>query len=111
MGPAEFLQHSHRKIAVEDRILARIVMADSGDSAEKILQPSPKQSDVFGNEEMFRYGRFLRSIDVARPVSRVRIWTLPQPWIQIEFQMIVRVDQSRQDQVAFQIQHDGGLCD
>src|SRR4029077_1607887 len=47
MRPAELLQNTHWKIAVENGILARVVMADGGDSAEEIFQAAPKQSCVF----------------------------------------------------------------
>src|SRR5580700_8210788 len=80
-------------------------MTDGSDSAEKILQAAPKQSRALRYAEVLRNWRFFGPIDVTSPGAGVRIRTAAEPWIQIELQVIVRVDQAGQDKVAFQIQN------
>jgi hypothetical protein len=49
---------------------------------------------------MFLNGREFRMIDVPRPLRGVPIRAASEPWKKIEFQMIVRVDQSGQQKIA-----------
>jgi hypothetical protein len=43
-------------------------------------------------------------VDIFRPGCRVRIWTAAEPGEQIEFQMIVAIDEARTNQVPGEIQ-------
>src|SRR5438034_10080266 len=46
---------------------------------------------------MVAHGRLFRVVDGARPGPRMRIGSPAKAWEEIELEMIVRVDQTRQD--------------
>src|SRR5260370_15311827 len=84
-------------------------MADGGDSAQKILQAAPQQPCALQNAQMHRNRRFLWPINVTGPGASVGIRPTPQSRIQIELQMIVRVDQPWKDQAASEVQNISAL--
>src|SRR5258707_8714089 len=58
------------KIAVEYRLLARVVMADGGHAAEQVLQSAPEQARILWNSELFPHGGFFGTRSEERRVGK-----------------------------------------
>src|SRR6185437_15350589 len=73
-------------------------------AGKQILDSAPQKPQGFGHLEMLPYGRLLRAVDVFSPGGCVFIMLVPEAWKQIELQVIVRIDESREDQEPSEIQ-------
>lgn len=70
----------------------RIVMANGRYSGDEVLECAPPMPDRLGHFQMFKQGRAVRLVDVARPGFGIGIGTPAQPREETEFQVVVRVD-------------------
>jgi len=70
----------------------RIVMANGRYSGDEIPECAPPVPDRLGHFQMFKQGRAVRLVDVARPGFGIGIGTPAQPREETEFQVVVRVD-------------------
>ena len=84
--------------------MQRIVMANRRHPAQQVLQPAPQQARGLGHAPVLLDGRFFGPVDVPRPGLRIRVGATPQAGIKTEFQVIVGVNQARQDQVSGEVQ-------
>ena len=79
-------------------------MADRGNTAQQILQCTPPEAHGFGYAQMLANGTAIGMIDVARPFTGIRIGAAAQLRKKVEFQMVVRVDQTGKHEVAGEIE-------
>src|SRR5258708_2919615 len=88
MRPAELFDYAHGKIAIEYRLLARVVVAYRGYAAEQVLQAAPEEARILGNRQLLANGGFAGMVDVASPSSGVGIKAASQARVEVELQMI-----------------------
>jgi hypothetical protein len=103
MPPAIFPDHSHRKVFLLQFRPKRIVVRDRCNAAEKVAQAAPPKANLFGNRPMDRNEVPEFRVDVLSPVDVIRVGRIPQPWKERKLQMVVRIDEARQDQKPAQI--------
>src|SRR6516162_7125000 len=102
MAPSEVPDHANGESPAEDSWYIRIVMCHRRNSGEQVFESSPQQSERFGKRELFLYGRTFRMIDGASPFHRIAVRARTQTWKQVEFEMIVSVDEPGQYQTIRQ---------
>lgn len=94
---------AHGKMRVLQLRAWRIVMAHRGDPAEQIPDAAPPEPHRIGDQMLSCDHLSEAMMDVVSPLDVVAIRRPAQPWVKGKLQMIVRIDQSRQDQVAAEI--------
>src|SRR5581483_2476684 len=105
MRPTISPDNSHGKAGFQEYGMKGIVMSDCSNACNEILNRAPTQTQNFGKSEVLSYGRLMRAIDVLSPRRGVRVRSASQFRKEIEFQMIMAIYQSRQDQKSFQIEN------
>ena len=79
-------------------------MANRGNAAQQILERAPPEPHRFGYAQMLANGTAIGMVDVARPFTRIRIGATAQLGEEVEFQMVVRVDQAGKHDMAGEIE-------
>jgi hypothetical protein len=104
---AESFDEPHRKAAAQHAV-HRVVMAHGRDAGEEILQPADPHAVV----QRLRSGHRQRRITgesrlkVGNPFAGVGVFLPPlEARLRIELEVIVRVDQSGEDEAALEIDH------
>ena len=103
MIPSKVADHAHRKIISFKLALRWIVMADRRYAAKKIAQSAPPQAHIFRNSPMRSDRLGKRLMDVARPTRSIRVRWVAESWKERKFEMVVRVDEPRQQKISAQI--------
>src|SRR5260370_10296954 len=104
MRPSEALRHANREALGEDVGLAWVVVANGGDAAEQVLQPAPEQPQFLWYTKMVANWREIRMINIAGPLCRIGIGAASEARKQVELQMVMRIDQPRQNHVTAEVQ-------
>src|SRR5262249_28789901 len=103
MGPAEIANHSDRKVVIENFGLVGVVMHDGGYAGQQILDTAPKQADAFRDSEVVANGRVVGTVNVESPIGRVGVWAAAEAGEEIELQVVVGVDETREDNEAVEV--------
>lgn len=103
MRPAIIANHTDRKVAVENLFLKGIVVANGGHPANQVLHAAPPEAHALGNCQVLAKRRTIRMINVPRPRPEIGVRPMAEPWKEIEFQMVVSIDKSGENQVPRQI--------
>jgi hypothetical protein len=103
MGPTIAFGHPDGEISGEDTAV-RIVVAGRGDAAEKIFESPAAETCCQRNAEMLPDGRKIGMVDISGPIPCIRIGPMTQPGEQVELEVIVGVNEPRQDQAAADVQ-------
>src|ERR1051325_496513 len=103
MRPSEILYNANGKVPVESAMVW-IVMAYGGNPGQQIAQAAPPQPRRLRNLQVFTDGRLFRFVDVAGPLLGVRIPAESQPGKQAELEVIVGIDEARNDQASVQVE-------
>src|SRR5262249_54854468 len=98
VGPPEASNDANRKAAVEYRGIVRVVVQYGGDPCRQVLDTAPEQPDGFWDPQLLAHRRIVRAVDIGRPLRGAGIRASPEARKQIEFQVLMRVDQSRQNE-------------
>ena len=105
VSPPELAHHPHRKATRENFRFPGVVVRHSRNAAQQILDAAPEEPYSLRYAEMFLYGRIVRTVNGCGPVRSVGVRTAPEPRKEIELEVIVNVDQSREKQVTGQVQY------
>ncbi len=103
MGPSKSLDHANRKVVLKNRGVVRVVMRNGGDTAQQVFQSAPSQAHRLGDRQVLLHRRTIRMVNVFSPGRHVGVWTPAKARKQIEFQMVVAIDQSGKNQMAIEI--------
>src|SRR6516162_1873507 len=79
-------------------------MANRGNATQQVLKSTPPQPHRLRHAQLLANGAALGMVNVARPLRSILVRSAPQRRKQVEFQMVVRVDQPRQDQMAAKVE-------
>src|SRR5215471_2173199 len=103
MCPSEALDHAHWELRPESRGFVRIVVQDRSHSGDQVLDSSPNQAKRLRNPQLLTNWRFIGAIDICSPSTGIGIWAVAEPWEKAEFQVIMRIDQAREDEKSLQV--------
>src|SRR5215471_4336507 len=101
--PTVLSQDTNRKPCSKDVRFVGIVVTDRRNAGEQVFDSSPPEPHRFWYRQVLAQQRMIRVINIARPGFATRIWTISEFRKEIKFEMVVRVDQSGQHQIAIEI--------
>ncbi len=74
------------------------------DPAQQIAQTAPDQTIALGDSTVFEDRRLVGMKDICRPLCRIRVHAAPEARKQSEFEMIVSIDEARENQMPAQVE-------
>src|SRR5215472_14918133 len=104
MRPPEIRNHTYWKIFVQEIGQYGVVMANRRNTTKQIPYRTPPQAHILRHRPVSRDRGLLVLLNVSCPILRVRIGSAAKIWKQPELEMVVRVDQSRQQQMTIELQ-------
>ena len=109
MSPAQVAHHAYGEIVIE-HLIPGIVVRDCCDAGKQVFQATPNQANTFRYREVLFDRRSFR-IDRYRgcPFRGVGVWPAAESWEKAEFQMIVRVDQPREQEITGKIDYGSAI--
>ena len=105
MSPAATSHHPDLEWTIEHGRLVRVVMRHRGDARQQILQAAPLQPHALWNRQVLFNGRGPGAVDIFRPGSGIWIGALAKARKEIELEMVVLVDEPRQQQMTGEVPH------
>ena len=80
-------------------------MTYSCNAAKKISNPAPPKAHIFRHGPMLGDKMRKLVVDVFSPIDVVPIGRIGQSWVKCEFQMVMRIDESRQKEKAGEVDY------
>src|SRR6267143_3266997 len=103
MRPAELLDYAYWELHLIEDWIIRVVVANSRDTREQIFQTTPDQSQPFGNAQMIGDRQLGGLVNILSPLRGIRIGAAAKAGEEVELEMVVRVDEPRQNTVVAEI--------
>src|ERR1700688_1991337 len=110
MSPAEFLDNPHREILSSQVRPKRVVVTYRCYSAKKVANAAPPEAHIFGHRPVLCYYIGELAVYVLSPIDVVLIGRICQPGKEGQMQMVVRVDESGQNQETTEIDLGTARC-
>src|SRR5450759_5023311 len=103
MRPPEAADYAHGKAGIKNVRFVRIVVRDRGNTRQQVLDGAPMQALGLLQSAMLSDRKVVAMVNVGRPFQKVRVSSVAEARKQVEFEMVVRVDQSRQQKISSEI--------
>src|ERR1700720_578216 len=100
MGPRKIAKYTDGEPLVEEFCDIRVVVAHSGNTAEKITNSAPPEAGVFAASSMLPDGGGLGVMNIVGPFDEIAVSAFAEPWKQCEFQVIVCIHKAWQQEEA-----------
>jgi hypothetical protein len=103
MTPTVIPNYSNRKVFSLQLRPKRVVMTDRCDPAKEVSYSTPPKSKILRDSPMLCNGVWKSAVNILSPFNVIPIRRIPQSWEKCELEMIMRINESRQEQKPVEV--------